>query len=439
MKLQRTGLSIIFIAAILGTMLLPRQGWWPLVGVYTVAFCIYAIVVRSPQISAQWKYWVGLGIAARLIVIFVFPNLSDDIYRFIWDGHLTLGGINPYIYPPVELAGTDHGIRALTPDLFEALNSQMYYSIYPPVDQAIFALSSLIGGSNWWLSSIMLKLAIFSAEVATLWMMVRILVQRGSPQLVLLYALNPLVIIELTGNIHFEAFMILGVVASWYFLRRQQALGVAGGLAIGIGAKLLPLILVPFLIRRLPIKRLVTVLLTLVTITLIILLPMLLAGVGPGKSIHLYFQSFEFNASFYYIARWFGYQSTGYNEIAVIGPVMAGLTVAYLSALWLLERKPDIKNFPQIALWALTGYFLLATTVHPWYICPLVALSVFTNWRFPVIWSALVFLSYSAYQSASYTENLWLIGMEYSVLLAWIAYELVWFRKAGKNIRSEKT
>jgi alpha-1,6-mannosyltransferase len=75
-----------------------------------------------------------------------------------------------------------------------------------------------------------------------------------------------------------------------------------------------------------------------------------------------------------------------------------------------------------------TAYFLLATTVHPWYITSLVLLSVITSYRYPVVWSVLIILSYAAYRTVPYSENLWLVAVEYIVVFGCIGYELV--RKA---------
>jgi hypothetical protein len=81
--------------------------------------------------------------------------------------------------------------------------------------------------------------------------------------------------------------------------------------------------------------------------------------------------------------------------------------------------------------WALTAYLLLATTVHPWYISTLVVFSVFTGYRYPVIWSLLVVFSYFAYQTASYQENLFLVAVEYLLVTGVMLYELFRLKKSG--------
>jgi hypothetical protein len=75
-------------------------------------------------------------------------------------------------------------------------------------------------------------------------------------------------------------------------------------------------------------------------------------------------------------------------------------------------------------LFILTFYYLMATIVHPWYISVILALAVFTPYRFPMVWSAMLGLTYYAYSTMPYQENLWLVAVEYIVVLACLFGEL---------------
>lgn len=48
-------------------------------------------------IPAKWLW--GGAILFRLLLLFTSPTLSDDIYRYLWDGHVSVNGVSPYIYP----------------------------------------------------------------------------------------------------------------------------------------------------------------------------------------------------------------------------------------------------------------------------------------------------------------------------------------------------
>ena len=80
----------------------------------------------------------------------------------------------------------------------------------------------------------------------------------------------------------------------------------------------------------------------------------------------------------------------------------------------------------------LTFYYFLATTIHPWYITTIVLLSVFTKYKFPLVWSFMVILSYSAYGNEAYKENFWLIAMEYLIVFGVFVWE-VWFKNTIKT------
>ena len=44
-----------------------------------------------------------LGIVCRLFFFWELPLLSQDFYRFLWDGVIQSQGINPYLYKPIEI------------------------------------------------------------------------------------------------------------------------------------------------------------------------------------------------------------------------------------------------------------------------------------------------------------------------------------------------
>ncbi|MDX1407791.1 MAG: hypothetical protein R3330_06645, partial [Saprospiraceae bacterium] len=389
--------ALLFLAAILATAVLPRTDWPMILGTYGLSFGLYLLILGNrPLRAVRLRYWIMVALLARVLLLFCFPNLSDDIYRFIWDADLSLRGINPYQVIPSKIIPEDSALRLH--GIYPALNSPDYHTIYPPLGQGLFALASWIGGLDWFTFALVLKLFYLAVECLTLRLMYLVLKRAGATQTLLVYALNPLVLVELMGNVHLEVLVVLGLVLIIYSLQRNKLSGVVGGFALGIGAKLIPLMLIPLLIRRLSPRRFVMFLLLLTGISAVIFLPMLISDPlqEAGSSLDLYFRKFEFNASFYYIARWIGFQLEGYNLIATTGPLLAGLTVLIVGLLVTLERAPATGNFSRTALFALTTYLLLATTVHPWYLCPLVALSVFTPYRYPVVWSAMAFLSYAA-------------------------------------------
>ena len=80
------------------------------------------------------------GICIRILLLFAFPNLSDDIYRFVWDGQLISQGINPYGHLPSDLMSQN--VSGLSETFYTQMNSPDYYTIYPPLTQLIFYIST---------------------------------------------------------------------------------------------------------------------------------------------------------------------------------------------------------------------------------------------------------------------------------------------------------
>ena len=142
------------------------------------------------------------------------------------------------------------------------------------------------------------------------------------------------------------------------------------------------------------------------------------------NSVGLWFGNFEFNASFYYLFREIGYLFRGWNEIAIIGKITPIFTVIFLIILTFLKKNNTMIQLITALLFGLCFYYLMATTVHPWYLATPIILSVFTKYKFPVVWSLVVILSYQAYSNSPWKENLWLVLLEYLIVFSFLIYEI---------------
>ena len=400
-----------------------RTQFWSLFSAFTLAFAGYALLVGRPA-GRRFRGLLLLGILLRIFLVFAFPRLSDDVYRFLWDGQLMLSGENPFAYPPDHYVGT-----AASPDpaLYENLNSPAYHSVYPPVAQAIFAAAGWLSGGNWAWGAILMKLFLLAAEAATLWLLLRLLARfRLPPGRALYYWLNPLVIVEVIGNLHFEGAMVCFLLLSLYLLTRSRYAAAGAAMALSVASKLLPLMLLPFLLKRLWRGAFWRFFLAVGGVLALLFLPFL-AGSGLldglGGSLDLYFRKFEFNASFYYLLRAYGYHELGWNQIARFGPMLARLAGLLILLLAFADERTDWRSLPARWLAAFVLYLLCATTVHPWYLTVPIALCGFTHWRYPLVWSYLIMLTYTSYTTVPYREDLLLVGLEYSVVLLYFAFE----------------
>lgn len=189
---------------------------------------------------------LGLVFAAlfRLSIVFSSPYLSDDIYRYIWDGRVQFAGINPYRYIPA-----DESLAQLRDEkIYPHINRRdSAHTIYPPVAEAAFLLVTRFSESVTWMKAVMVGF-----EAIAVWALVQLLISFGfARQRVLIYAWHPLVVWEFAGSGHVDA-LAISFIALALLARRKQAETLTGVLiACATCVKLFPLVLFPALyIRR---------------------------------------------------------------------------------------------------------------------------------------------------------------------------------------------
>ncbi len=406
-----------------------RENFLQVISLFIFLFAAYYVAYTFFSIT-HFNLLLIAGLLFRLLLVFSVPNLSDDVYRFIWDGRMVANGINPFSHLPSEIM-TMQPLLGITPDLFHHLNSPNYYTIYPPVLQGIFWLTAKLFPVNVFASIVFMKCVIVMAEAGVIYLMMQLLIKLLLPKhLSLLYVLNPLVITELTGNVHFESVMILFVLLAFLLLLQNSWQTSAFTLGLGIATKLIPVLFLPLMICRLGWRK--RFMYSLISGIIALILFALVFNVESARhliqSANLFIQHFEFNASIYYVARWIGDVVIGYNIITHAGPVLYLLAACLIVYLSFRDKNKSARNIFITALFIITTWYLFATTVHPWYICLPIALSVFTPYRFAIVWSFTAILSYAAYRTIPVHENLWLIGSGYVVMIGYAIWELK-FRK----------
>lgn len=409
-----------------------------LLGAYSVLFVCYLwMCARAKPHHANFCLFVALGF--RVALVLAVPHLSDDVYRFIWDGRLILNGYDPFeALPSAYMQADAPAIQGITPALYGKLNSKEYFTIYPPLAQFVFLMSVGLSPNSVLGSIAIMKALVIAAEAGTLVFLCKLLKIYALPkEKALLYALNPLVIIELSGNLHFEAFMVFFLLLSFYLLKRGNMFSSAVSLGLSVCAKLLPVMVAPLILKRLGIRKSLFFFVVAALTTLAFFLPLLGTALfqGMGASIALYFQKFEFNASLYYLVREVGFAVKGYNIIQSAGKYMAALAFFAIAAYAWVDWRNKVK-LPESAMWVFLLYLLFATTVHPWYIVTPLALSIITRYRFVVAWSYLAFFTYAGYTQEGFQEVLWLVAIEYIIIITFAIYEISTRKNAPSGLRA---
>jgi len=201
------------------------------------------IVIRARPSNSTVLIAVAFAILFRLSILFAPPYLSDDIYRYVWDGRVQAAGINPYRYIPAapELAH----LRDET--IYPKINRKDWaHTIYPPVAQVVFLLTTRISESVTWMKATMLLF-----ELITIWAVAQLLTLLGRPrQLLLMYAWHPLVVWEFAGSGHVDAISICFIALALLAWQKRSDLGAGVALACATLVKLFPVVLVPAILKR---------------------------------------------------------------------------------------------------------------------------------------------------------------------------------------------
>ncbi|MDQ3394166.1 MAG: hypothetical protein M3512_08655 [Bacteroidota bacterium] len=410
---------------------LQREDSYLLIIGYILLFLAYLSFVFNATTNLHVYWLVNLSIIFRFSFLLAIPNLSDDFYRFIWDGRLILNEVHPFSFVPHYLISLKANLAGITEELYAQLNSPHYFTIYPPVCQAIFTIAAVISPNSMEGAVISMRVFIIAAEIGSLIMIIKTLKLLGkSIKKVIFYALNPLVILELTGNLHFEAIMIFFLITSFYFFHKGNLIASAGFFSLAVCTKLIPLIFLPLIIKRVGIKKAIAYFALVGALCYLMFLPFLSPDFlkGFSSSFLYYFSRFEFNASIYYLIREAGKLFFDVNVIVVAGAFLA-LAVMVLIFIYAKKEKIDDHNIFESCMWVLLIFLMLTTTLHPWYIIPLLSLSIFTKYRFSILWTFFIFLTYLNYTSVGYHENLLVVFFEYLFVITFLVFEIKYYRE----------
>ena len=201
-----------------------------------LAGVVYLLAIRefftTPKFSRRVVV-VGLVLAAVWHIAFLRmpPGADDDIHRYVWDGRLQRLGYNPYLVIP-----SDPAVKALHTAETRSLNNPDLPSPYPPGAQLFFRAVTAIHESTF-----ALKVAFVLCEVLIVFLLLEVLRSGGQrAHLVLAFAWNPLLAIEVAGSGHIDILGALLLVMSAAALARRWRAIAAVALGLAIAVKFLP-------------------------------------------------------------------------------------------------------------------------------------------------------------------------------------------------------
>lgn len=343
----------------------------PLFATYAVACYLALRWGRNLPVRATLILIGLIAIFSRAMLVPAAPTLSNDVYRYVWDGRVMSAGISPYAFPPG--AKEVDRLHANDSEIWPYINRKAAITIYPPGAELFFgAIYNLNPNSVSWT-----KAAMALVDLANC-LLVVLLLHRLSMPLArsLIYAWSPLPIIEFASSGHIEALsvfwtllaLLAGIISVQSYasgaLRQGRVARIASGVCIAAAGlvKLIPMLLLAGWVRRfgvwvalLAVGLFAAVYAGFTALTGGYISPFLLTYLGKEES----------NSAVYYVlSRYIG-PAIGIGDDVVRAVLILATLLSALLILLKRERGPyDFigKSFLLVAV-----YLLFATNAHPWY------------------------------------------------------------------------
>ena len=385
----------------------------------TVAGIAYLLAIReffaTPQFSRRVVV-IGLVLAAVWHVEFLRQpsGPDDDIHRYVWDGRLQRLGYNPYLVVP-----SDPAVKALHTPETSNLNNPDLPSPYPAGAQLFFRAVTAIQESTF-----ALKVAFVICEFAIAFVLLDFL--RGSKQrahVVLAYAWNPLLAIEVAGSGHIDIVGALMLVVSVAALVRRWRATAAVALGLAIAVKFLPIVLLPLYWKRLRIRDAALG----AAVVGLLYVPFLHHGRIPIGSLGTYVRSFRFNGPVFAALD------------GVASPqVLVGL--ALLSGLVTATRLRIRRSAPlwsgELFAWPMAVTLLCAPSVFPWYLLWLLPFVTSASTLLIIIWTVSIIPVYVQWHLRALGRPWgalpgWVMLLEYGCLA--IAAAIIFMRRIPRS------
>jgi len=356
------GLALVVVCAVLGLAPLGLGAWVRLVvGASLGLGTACAVLVLRGRGEPPWRTMLVAGLLARVLLVPADHILSDDAFRYHFDGKTIAHLRNPFLHAPSDPAMDDLRVDAID----ARINHPDVVTVYPPTAQAAFALAYLLSPG----SLLGLHLVTLVCELGGWLLLARVVEERRahhrtgwreSRMGLLVPVLLPLAVFQAHLPGHTEPLALPWMALA--LLATGRGWSARTGLALGLAAmvKPAPLLLLPVFLREHAVRRWPALLGALTATIGLGYLPFLGAGTELWSSMLLMARSWSFN----------GVVAAGRGEVlppAALRPVLGALVLTGVGiATW---RGADL---PARALGALLALLVFSPTVYPWYVLWLV-------------------------------------------------------------------
>ncbi len=398
----------------------------------SICFIIYSAFYyrnRNKQ-SLSLSEILITAVILRVILIFVNPITSVDIYRYLWDGLVQGAGINPYQFAPQDTLLFSYQSNPI----YANVSFPDVRTIYPPLAQILFFLNHVIFGE----SIIGLKLLYLLIDVGIIIFIYKILKTLNyNTNSTLLYALSPLILFELFINAHIDILLLFFLAISIYFVTKNNVS--LAFLFLGFSAlskiyslMFLPIYILYFYNKEDSFKKIFKgFLFLIISFSPILIYVKHFSNIFltiENYSRHWYFNNLLFKLTVNAFLL-FGISDHQITRIIFVAIFLTALLIILFSKLSFIKK---------ISL-TIISYFLFSHTVHPWYLVILVLLLTIYFQYSSFFWSGFIVLTnLSIYYYIKYSvwgEVKIILILEYLLLFVFIIIDFKKniFKKHFKN------
>ena len=366
----------------------------------------------SAKLAAMRADWRGEDVTYERFLLF-----DDDIWRYLWDGHVAGSGKNVYAFAPADAAVDDFAEGPGHPDwdsIRENVNYPHIPTVYPPAAEMVFlAAHDLAPGSV-----LAMKALVVCFDLLAYAFIILALAARGQPLArSILYGWNPLVIKVFAGSGHIDAVLVAALAGACYLLARKKPGAASVSLGLAIAAKISPIVLLPFLARRVGAWRAALA----PAAAFACYLPYLGGATHLFEGLREFSRGWQFNGGPFRFLVWLIGRFVSSPD-AVARVTCAGLVAA---ALWLIYRRDDAdsKTFAKVALMAMGAVLIFSPVVMPWYVTWLLPFGVLAGDRLAIVFSLAVCMAFLVMIRG--VEWPWALMVEYGALAAFACWEIL--------------
>jgi hypothetical protein len=409
--------TLLILAALIQAgflLLFVRSGWNHnipfFLTIFFACFCLYLIAATLAyrnyfESASNTSVWIfAAAVIFRLTLVWCPPTLSEDFYRYVWDGRIQTAGHSPY-----DLAPRDPILEPLRNENYDKIGHKQFYTPYPPAAQNVFHVLAISG------SNLAFKFGFVLFDLLLIEMIRRLLRDAAlSPALLLIYAWHPLVVIEFAGSAHMDVISIALMFAGILLVERQNSAAGGVALAAAILTKYLPVFSLPWLLR----KGRSYFALSFILAAGLLVLQFYTPDLRMFRGVAYFYRKWWFNDSLFGVLyHWLG----GAERARFVGG-----TATLLACAWCYFKQYPLYRSMLIVFGTV---LIVSPVVHPWYVLWIVPLLVFhqnTAWLFFSGWVAISYLILYIYPVGVWEPVLWLKLMVYVPFYALLATG--WFR-----------